>query len=61
MTVTTKCGTSQINSASQFTYDEEGTDASVDDEGDTHLCDSDVPIQDITPDEELPIAKGGVA
>ena len=61
VTVTTKGGTSQIDSASQFTYDEEGTGTSLEDEGDTHLCDSDVPIQDITPDEELPIAKGGVA
>jgi hypothetical protein len=31
------------------------------DGSDTHLCDSDIPIQDITEDDELPAAKGGVA
>ena len=60
VTVTTTCGTSQIDSASQFTYDMD-LENLAEDEGDTHLCDLDVPIQDITSDEELPIAKGGVA
>jgi hypothetical protein len=31
------------------------------DGSDTHLCDSNFPIQDITEDDELPAAKGGVA
>lgn len=46
--------------ASQFTYVGDSDDL-VGDESDSHICDLDVPIQDITSDEELPIAKGGVA
>ncbi|MGH8547769.1 MAG: hypothetical protein ACRERU_04055 [Methylococcales bacterium] len=50
----------QPSGSGQFTYVSE-TDDSLEDGSDIHLCDSGVPIQDITEDDELPAAKGGVA
>jgi len=58
--VTSREKASPIDSTNQFAYTN-GSDDLVDDESDTHICDLDVPIQDITLDEELPVAKGGVA
>ena len=60
--VTVTCGgiSSSNDPTSQFTY-EDFSGELADDENDIHICDLNVPIQDITSDEELPVAEGGVA
>jgi hypothetical protein len=59
VTVTTLGGSSSTDAASEFTY--VGLAAPQEDESETHICDFEIPIEDVTSDEELPAAVGGVA
>jgi len=60
VTVSAKGVSSIADTASQFTYGGGSSPEVTDDDGDTHVCDLDFPIEEPTPDEELPTAERGV-